>query len=85
MQLEQDMENFMEYKIMGSVKHVKMKANITPSRLCCHSERKRKLSPSQSTVTKIQKVDFIQGAEKSKLVEDYMEPVASSSKSGIIV
>ncbi|XP_063835196.1 uncharacterized protein LOC135084323 [Ostrinia nubilalis] len=83
--LEQDMENFMEYKIMGSVKHVKMKGNITPSRLCYHSERKRKLSPSpsQPTVTKIQKVDFVQGAEKSMLVEDYMEPTASSSKSDV--
>ncbi|CAH2083741.1 unnamed protein product [Euphydryas editha] len=62
--LEQDMANYMEYKIMGSVKHVKMKENTTPSRFSFHTEEKCIVSPStsQTALTNTQSLDFVQGS-----------------------
>ncbi|KAL3271352.1 hypothetical protein HHI36_021836 [Cryptolaemus montrouzieri] len=36
------MENYMEYKIMGSVKRIRMKPNCIPTKFECQTERKRK-------------------------------------------
>lgn len=45
-QLENDMENYMQYKIMGSVKRIRMKPNCIPSKFDCQTDRKRKLTPT---------------------------------------
>ncbi|XP_048000637.1 uncharacterized protein LOC125237549 isoform X2 [Leguminivora glycinivorella] len=42
--LENDMENYIKYKIMGSVKRIQMKRNCIPSRFDCRTERKAKLT-----------------------------------------
>ncbi|CAG9789449.1 unnamed protein product [Diatraea saccharalis] len=49
--LEQDMQNYMEYKIMGSVKKVKMKSNVVPTKFNFNSEKRQKLSPSSTRST----------------------------------
>ncbi|CAK1593892.1 unnamed protein product [Parnassius mnemosyne] len=46
--LENDMENYTRYKIMGSVKRIQMKSNCTPSRFDCQVDRKRKSTPNKS-------------------------------------
>ncbi|XP_064076162.1 PR domain zinc finger protein 5-like isoform X2 [Vanessa tameamea] len=79
--LEQDMANYMEYKIMGSVKHIKMKVNTIPSRFSFNTKKKcRSPSARRSTLTNTQGLD-VPGTENSKLSEDYIEPTATSSKS----
>ncbi|XP_044728314.1 uncharacterized protein LOC123291917 [Chrysoperla carnea] len=74
--LEQDMKNYMEYKIMGTVKQVKMKANTIPSRFVFHTDEKYSLSPntSKSTFTNTQSLDFVQGTENSELSEIDVKP-----------
>ncbi|CAK1587497.1 unnamed protein product [Parnassius mnemosyne] len=46
--LENDMENYTQYKIMGSVKRIRMKPNCIPSRFDCQVDRKRKFTPNKS-------------------------------------
>ncbi|XP_026322184.1 uncharacterized protein LOC113231863 [Hyposmocoma kahamanoa] len=43
--LENDMENYTRYKIMGSVKRIRMKPSCIPSRFDCQTARKRKPTP----------------------------------------
>ncbi|XP_060810185.1 uncharacterized protein LOC132904272 [Amyelois transitella] len=41
------MKNYTEYKIMGSVKQIRMKPNCIPSRFDCQADRKHKSTPSE--------------------------------------
>ncbi|KAH9635910.1 hypothetical protein HF086_002470 [Spodoptera exigua] len=43
--LENDMENYTQLKIMGSVKRIRMRPNCIPSRFDCQPGRKRHYLP----------------------------------------
>ncbi|XP_046976221.1 PR domain zinc finger protein 5-like isoform X2 [Vanessa cardui] len=79
--LEEDMANYMEYKIMGSVKYIRMKVNAVPTKFNFDSEKKCKSNKSRSTPTNTEELDFVQDTENTKLSEDFNEPTATSSKS----
>ncbi|XP_022818836.1 uncharacterized protein LOC111351258 isoform X9 [Spodoptera litura] len=68
-QLENDMENYIRYKIMGSVKRIKMKPNCIPSRFVWNRKHKI-LNESHSTEAKRQRValpeDFYQDYTEAK-------------------
>lgn len=61
------MENYMQYKIMGSIKKIRMKPGCVPSRFKSQSDEKRKRSSSP---------DDLEHASKKRLVM----PVSEDSK-----
>ncbi|XP_069363463.1 zinc finger protein 845-like [Maniola hyperantus] len=62
--LENDMENYTQYKIMGSVKRIQMKPGCVPSKFVIQSYKKRKLSPTP---------DQLKHAYKKSLVMPILE------------
>lgn len=55
-QLENDMENYIRYKVMGSVKRIQMKPGCIPSKFDCQANasegNSNKPTPSSSTLYK---------------------------------
>ncbi|XP_028178382.1 uncharacterized protein LOC114365884 [Ostrinia furnacalis] len=68
--LENDMVNYTEYKLMGSVKRVRMKPNCVPSRFDCQTDRKHKCtSEPRYAFVKRQRISTI--SEKTIQNEKY--------------
>ncbi|XP_026745457.1 uncharacterized protein LOC113506818 isoform X4 [Trichoplusia ni] len=79
--LESDMENYIRYKIMGSVKRIKMNPNCVPTRFSCQTEGKRK-----HLVTKVEgvvkkRVHSIEKSTLSNSSDASGDPVVSASTS----
>ncbi|XP_026743984.1 uncharacterized protein LOC113505464 isoform X11 [Trichoplusia ni] len=80
-ELESDMENYIRYKIMGSVKRIKMNPNCVPTRFSCQTEGKRK-----HLVTKVEgvvkkRVHSIEKSTLSNSSDASGDPVVSASTS----
>ncbi|KAF9812371.1 hypothetical protein SFRURICE_005482 [Spodoptera frugiperda] len=60
--LPDDMENYTEYSIMGSVGKIRMKPDCLPSKFECQPDRIKRTGPLQSSsaVSKRQRMDVIQ-------------------------
>ncbi|CAG5056525.1 unnamed protein product [Parnassius apollo] len=65
--LENDMENYIQYKIMGYIKRIRMKPNCIPSRFDCQVDRKRKftLNYPRHSFIKQQKMSSIEETEET--------------------
>ncbi|KAG6453428.1 hypothetical protein O3G_MSEX008145 [Manduca sexta] len=66
--LPNDMENYTQYKIMGSVKKIRMKTGCLPSKFICGTDKKRSASPSPPHVNKCRKLNVIKETDESTLV-----------------
>lgn len=64
-QLPNDMENFLQYKLMGSVKKIRMKPHCIPSRFDCQVGRKHQPSEPRPAFAKRQRMSIIKGIEEN--------------------
>lgn len=81
LQLPKDMENYMEYNIMGSVSAIRMKPSCLPSRFECQPDRLKRAAKSmpRSVAVKRQCASLIQEI----LVQTETEAVDTPSTSNI--
>ncbi|XP_050559537.1 uncharacterized protein LOC118278943 isoform X12 [Spodoptera frugiperda] len=84
--LPDDMENYTEYNIMGSVGKIRMKPDCLPSKFECQPDRIKRTRPLQSSsaVSKRQRMDVIQTSRHERRVsspEEYFHTQDSSSDS----
>lgn len=60
-----DMENYMQYRLMGSISQVKMKPGCMPSKFECQPDRKRKSNTAERPfILKKQKMMELQRSDK---------------------
>ncbi|KAJ8711959.1 hypothetical protein PYW08_008913 [Mythimna loreyi] len=79
--LENDMENYTQLKIMGSVKRIRMRPNCIPSRFDCQPGRKRTFTESEprAAFMKRQRLSIIKEIEETTINETCDTPLSSSS------
>lgn len=65
-QMPNDMENFMEYHITGSVSQIRMKPDCLPTKFHCQPDRKRTSDLSRPTAVKRQRKSLIEECLKDK-------------------
>ncbi|KAJ8708159.1 hypothetical protein PYW08_010525 [Mythimna loreyi] len=82
--LENDMENYIQLKIMGSVKRIRMRPNCIPSRFDCQPGRKRTFTESEprAAFMKRQRLSIIKEIEETTINETCDTPLSSSSGQG---
>ncbi|GBP40292.1 hypothetical protein EVAR_83982_1 [Eumeta japonica] len=85
-QLENDMENYTQLKIMGSVKRIRMRPNCIPSRFDCQPGRKRTFTESEprAAFMKRQRLSIIKEIEETTINETCDTPLSSSSGQDIL-
>ncbi|XP_022815748.1 uncharacterized protein LOC111349020 isoform X4 [Spodoptera litura] len=83
--LENDMENYTQLKIMGSVKRIRMRPNCIPSRFDCQPGRKRTFTVSEprAAFMKRQRLSIIKEIEETTNNETCDTPLSSSSGQGV--
>lgn len=88
-QLPHDMDNYMEYHVMGSVSQVRMKPGCIPTKFECQIDRRKRTANTKERpyIVKKQRLalieEFEKSLEKKSITNKHLElGEASSSSSG---
>lgn len=86
--LPNDMENYMEYHVMGSVSQVRMRSGCTPTRFECQPDRRKRTSTERPYVLKKQRKILIEDSVKGLAEESTpticLEVAGSSSDHSVL-
>lgn len=79
-----DLENYMQYKIMGTVKRIKKKPNCIPTRFDCYTDRKYKTISGEprSLFKKRESMSAIAAAEGT--VKESIKPPTSRNSGNTV-
>ncbi|XP_075989237.1 uncharacterized protein LOC142985137 isoform X2 [Anticarsia gemmatalis] len=77
-QLPNDMENYMKYRLMGSVSQIRMKPGCLPSKFTCHTKKGKQTATKRGSTVKKRRKVLIEECEETEYLE-FEEPTCESS------